>query len=87
VETPTDQANAKIHVETTGTGEGTLGNNYVFSSTQNQQFKEGPPTTFLTTLHLISQGSVDNFVVTTRYRLTGNGEYEFDGLMGTQCRG
>jgi hypothetical protein len=87
VDTPTDQANAKIHVEVTGTGEGTLGNSYVFSDTQNQQFKEGPPTTFLLPSHLISQGSDDNFVLTARYRLTGNGEYEFDGLMGTQCRG
>jgi hypothetical protein len=87
VETPTDQANYKIHSVITGTGEGTLGNNYVVNYTQDQQFKEGPPTTFTINSLVISERSVDNFVLTTRYRLTGNGEYEFDGLVGTQCRG
>ena len=91
VQTPTGQVNWSSNGQVTGTGEGDLGNNYVFNEavTQHVTYRppNGSPSTLTHPMHLISQGSDDNFVLTTYWRVSGNGELEFIGVSGPECRG
>jgi hypothetical protein len=91
VQTPSGQVIWTSNGQITGTGEGDLGNHYVYNEAVTQHVTYSPPNgspnTITHPVQLISQGSDDNFVFTTYWRVTGNGELEFIGVSGPECRG
>jgi hypothetical protein len=92
VETPSGEFNWTSNGQLTGTGEGDLGNTYVFSQTTSYNVKSHvnrePLIWDITApMLLINKGSGGNFVTTTYWRVTGNGKFEFIGESGPECRG